>query len=105
MILNDIKLPFIILFFLFRKVLERMTKRGRGSARRSAQTTYDAEELRPTTKIQLRQGGGFRDHRRRSHHRPRSSCDAGDVRTADYRCVVIRILSLKPGPLTAARGW
>ncbi len=40
----------------------------------------------------------------RSHHRPRSSCDAGDVRAADIRCVVIRILSLNPGPLTAARG-
>jgi hypothetical protein len=38
-------------------------------------------------KTLLRQGGGFRDPRRMSHHLPRSSCDAGDVRAADYRCV------------------
>jgi len=45
MILNDIMLPGSIFnfVFLFRKVLERMTKRGRGNARRSAQRT-DAEE-------------------------------------------------------------
>ncbi len=45
MILNDIMLPGSIFnsVFLFRKVLERMTKRGRGNARRSAQP-MDAEE-------------------------------------------------------------
>ena len=50
MILNDIMLPFIIFFFLFRKVLERMVRGGgvrgggRGNGRRSARATDDAAE-------------------------------------------------------------
>jgi hypothetical protein len=47
-ILNDIMLPFIFIFFLFRKVLERMVKGGRGggrgNGRRSAPATDDAAE-------------------------------------------------------------
>jgi hypothetical protein len=49
-------------------------------------------------KTLLRQGRGFRDHRQRSHHRPRSSCDAGDVRAADYRCIDSNIVVASGAP-------